>query len=271
VLTRALPVSAAPGGLPLDAIRRTPRLPAAPVGRRGERDSIAVDGEVVPFARLAQVMRRQAGPARRRFWPTVVVQAGGRAAALAVDRLVGTADVVVRRLPAVVQAEPFVAGAALDADGTPRLVLDALGVVQAVAGLEHAVARPAPAPAVPRVLRVLVVDDSLTTRMLEQSILESAGYQVELASSGEEGLAKARAGRFGLFLVDVEMPGIDGFEFVRRSRQDPLLSGTPAILVTSRSSPEDLRRGEEVGARAYIVKGDFDQGVLLGKIRELVR
>jgi two-component system chemotaxis sensor kinase CheA len=117
---------------------------------------------------------------------------------------------------------------------------------------------------------VLVIDDSLTTRMLEQTILESAGYEVETAASAEEGLVRARARRFALVLVDVEMPGMDGFEFVARTREDPALRATPAILVTSRHSPDDRRRGEEVGARAYIVKGEFDQEHLLRTIRLLV-
>ncbi|MFL5261278.1 MAG: response regulator, partial [Anaeromyxobacteraceae bacterium] len=117
---------------------------------------------------------------------------------------------------------------------------------------------------------LLVIDDSRTTRMLEQSILESAGYEVEVATSAEEALEKARLRRYGIFVVDVEMPGMDGFEFVRVTRADARLSATPAILVTSRNAPEDLRRGMESGASEYIVKGEFDQGRLLAAIRKLV-
>jgi two-component system chemotaxis sensor kinase CheA len=117
---------------------------------------------------------------------------------------------------------------------------------------------------------VLVVDDSLTTRMLEQSILESAGYEVTLATSAEEGLELARTRPFRLFVVDVEMPGMNGFEFVAETRQDPRLRAIPAILVTSRNAPADKLRGAEVGARAYIVKSEFDQGQLLATIRTLV-
>lgn len=117
---------------------------------------------------------------------------------------------------------------------------------------------------------MLVVDDSLTTRMLEQSILESAGYEVELATSAEEALSKAKEKRYGLFVVDVEMPGMDGFEFVASTRADPDLRETPAILVTSRGSAEDRQRGRDAGARGYIVKGEFDQGHLLQAIRELI-
>jgi two-component system chemotaxis sensor kinase CheA len=107
--------------------------------------------------------------------------------------------------------------------------------------------------------------------MLEQSILESAGYDVETATSAEEGLLKARARAHCLFLVDVEMPGMSGFDFVERTRADAELRGTPAILVSSLNAPADLRRGEQAGARAYIVKGEFDQGHLLRTIERVIQ
>jgi two-component system chemotaxis sensor kinase CheA len=116
---------------------------------------------------------------------------------------------------------------------------------------------------------ILVIDDSLTTRMLEQSILESAGYETDLATSGEEGLVKARKRRYGLFVVDVEMPGMDGFQFIEAARKDPELRDIPSIMVTSRGDVQDKRRGKEVGARAYIVKSEFDQAELLEAIRRL--
>jgi two-component system chemotaxis sensor kinase CheA len=106
--------------------------------------------------------------------------------------------------------------------------------------------------------------------MLEQSILESAGYAVELATSGEEALEKAHRQRYGLFLVDVEMPGMNGFELLEQLQSDPDLRRIPSILVTSRHSPEDRRRGEQAGARAYVVKSEFDQVDLLRRIGSLM-
>lgn len=152
----------------------------------------------------------------------------------------------------------------MDAEGHPQLVLDAEALVEHVhrVGPVAAVTSSARAP-------ILVIDDSLTTRMLEQSILESAGYEVELAMSGEEALERAHKRRYALFLVDVEMPGMDGFTFIERTQADPVLREIPAILVTSRASPDDRRRGQSVGAMAYIVKGEFDQTELLDNIRLL--
>jgi CheY-like chemotaxis protein len=88
--------------------------------------------------------------------------------------------------------------------------------------------------------------------------------------TGATSLTKAHDRRYSLFIVDVEMPGMDGFEFVAQTRSDPALRDIPAIMVTSRNAVEDRRRGEQVGARAYIVKGEFDQEQLLQSIRTLI-
>jgi two-component system chemotaxis sensor kinase CheA len=253
--------------VPLDSVRRTLRLADSDIARSAEGDSILHDGKVIPFVPLGSALRRPGAQTRgQKLSTAVVVQSGTALAAVAVDRLIGTANVIVRPIPPEADVDLIVSGASLDAEGNPQLVLHPAGIVAAARGRtgEHAKAEAV-------ALRpILVVDDSLTTRMLEQSILESAGYEVALAASAEEALGKAAEQAYGLFIVDVEMPGMNGFEFVARTRADPILKATPAVLVTSRSSDEDRRRGREAGARAYIVKGEFDQGELLRAIRELL-
>ncbi len=252
--------------IPLDAVRRTLRAAPADVAVNAGRESLLTDGQALPVVSLARALGAGGGgPNGARPWSAIVVEGAEGLVALSVDRLLGTATTVLRPLPELAPCAAIVAGAWLDAEGTPRLVLDPDALV---AEARRAAAPESAAAAAP--LPLLVVDDSLTTRMLEQSILESAGYEVHLASSGEEALEAARRTRYGLFLVDIEMPGMDGFTFIERSRADPALRDVPAILVTSRSAPEDRRRGAEVGARGYIAKGEFDQAELLGRIRALV-
>lgn len=257
--------------IPLDAVRATTRITREDVLRSSGTESIAHDGTVIPFVLLERALashvpaREGSRAGRAVARSAVIVNAKGRDIAVGVERLSATEEVVLRPLDPMFSVDPIVAGVCIDGEGNPRLVLDiaALGALATRQEGEEASAGTAPAA-------VLVVDDSLTTRMLEMSILESAGYEVELAVSGEEGLEKARRGRFALFLVDVEMPGIDGFTFIERIRSDPALRGTPAILVTSRDSPEDRRRGVEVGANDYMVKSAFDQVRLLAVIRRLL-
>jgi len=186
-------------------------------------------------------------------------------AAIGFDRLIGTETALVRALPPLAPASKVVHGATLDSAGDPQLFLDPAGLVEAAKGAHRRIRPQASAAAA-----VLIIDDSLTTRMVEQGILESAGYAVQLAKSAEEALELAHSQRYDLFLVDVEMPGMDGFEFITRTRADPILRNIPAVLVTSRASAEDRRRGEECGARAYIVKSEFDQDHFLKTIQQLV-
>jgi len=277
--------------IPLDAVRQTLRVRDSEVVRLAESDSILHEGNVIPFLPLDRMLRRSGSAGHphpgsaghphpgsaghphpgsagrnRGVWSAVVVQAGDRRVAVGVDRLLGTSNIVMGALPSAVEADPVVLGASLDAEGNPQLVLDPAGLVAAAEhgrGAASEEAAPLRAP-------ILVIDDSLTTRMLEQSILESAGYEVELAVSAEEALAKAHDRRYSLFIVDVEMPGMDGFEFVAHTRSDAALRDIPAILVTSRNALEDRQRGEQAGARAYIVKGEFDQGQLLQTIRTVI-
>jgi two-component system chemotaxis sensor kinase CheA len=226
--------------------------------------SILHDDRAIPFTPLASALFGRACKPQR-SWMAVIVAGPRGAMAIGVDRLMGVAGIVVRPLPGLIAASPLVSGAFLDANGNPQLVLDP-DLLSAAA--ESAVAKHHETAALRK--PILVVDDSMTTRMLEKSILESAGHAVDTALSAEEALDRVRDQRYALVLVDVEMPGMDGFTFIERIRSDPGVRDLPAILVSSRGAPEDLKRGRDVGAQGYMVKSEFDQAALLSMIDQLV-
>ncbi len=250
--------------VPLDAVRGTLLLGRNAISHAASGAAVLYEQTAIPFLWLSRVF---AGERLRpdRKWPAIVVSGPTGTAAVGVSRLLGTARVVARPLPPLAPTAAIVAGASLDAEGNPQLVLSPEALIAEARRRDAAEAEPEP-----QRQPILVIDDSLTTRMLEQSILESAGYEVDLAVSAEEALEIARHRRYALFLVDVEMPGMDGFAFIERTRSDAVLRDVPAVLVTSRAAPEDRRRGEEVGACGYIVKGEFDQAELLATIRSQV-
>jgi two-component system chemotaxis sensor kinase CheA len=251
--------------IPLESVQEVMRLDSAEIQQSPGGESLIHGARVVPYLPLARVLRQNESSIRRAATSIVLVLSGEHLAAVGVDSLLGTFELIVRPLPRGVIVDPVVAGVSLDAEGTPRLLLDATQLVSLAAANSPRVDPPLPARP-----PILVIDDSLTTRMLEQSILESAGYTVELADSADQGLEKARQKTYGVFLVDVEMPGMDGFQFVTLTRDDPELRKTPAILVTSRNAPEDLERGRTAGASSYVVKGEFDQNQLLATIEKLL-
>ncbi|HEX2922548.1 MAG TPA: response regulator, partial [Chloroflexota bacterium] len=112
--------------------------------------------------------------------------------------------------------------------------------------------------------------DSAITRELERSILATAGYDVETAVDGQDALDRLHSREYALVVADVEMPRLDGFGLAGAIRSDPSLEKLPVVIVSSRESDEDRRRGMELGVQAYVGKGSFDQMTLLDTIESLI-
>ena len=216
---------------------------------------------VLGLARRTRAVAIDEGPR-----PCVVLAAGDRRVALRVDALVEERDVVIRPLGARVRRSAFVSGATVIGDGEVAPVLDVADLVRLARPAQSQEAAP-----IARRNRVLVVDDSVTTRQLERSILEAAGYEVDVARDGQEAWDLLVAGEvFDLVVSDVEMPRLDGFQLVERVRGGARTERLPVVLVTARDSDVDRRHALEVGASAYVVKGGFDQEALLDILEQLL-
>jgi two-component system, chemotaxis family, chemotaxis protein CheY len=103
------------------------------------------------------------------------------------------------------------------------------------------------------VKRILIVEDAATVRLYHRSILESAGYGVTEAINGIEALEKNMLSPFDLYIVDVNMPKLDGYDFLRKLRSEDILQA-PAIMVSTEAEAHDQERAYQAGANAYLVK-----------------
>lgn len=117
---------------------------------------------------------------------------------------------------------------------------------------------------------ILLVEDSIAVRTQEKRILEKAGYEVITAVDGLDGLKKLKAHQVDGIISDVEMPNLTGLEFTEEVRKNSDYRELPLILITSLASEEDKKRGADAGANAYIVKDQFNQGMLLETLDRLV-
>ncbi len=115
---------------------------------------------------------------------------------------------------------------------------------------------------------VLIVDDSATDTHLLGEMLKKNGYTVLTATSGEEGIAKAKKDKPDLVLMDIVMPGMSGFEATRAISKDPETSAIPVIICSTKGQETDKAWGLRQGARDYLVK-PVDPGELLSKIAGL--
>lgn len=267
-------------GLPAHAVVRLLRLRADALehveGRPTAR--IEIEGQdvvtpVIPLAALAGSANAHI-PTEAGNVKAVLIRHGSRTCALAVNAFHDVRTMLVSDVQAIGLSE-MVSGTVLLENEMPALVLSPERLIDhwvhnesrlAATGLGLA------AETEPQARTILVVDDSITTRTLEKSILEAQGYQVLLSVDGIDALNVLRSGEaiIDLVIADVEMPRMDGFGLLQAIKTDPRLSALPVILMTSRADPEDVRKGLDLGASAYITKQKFDQRELLATIGQVL-
>ncbi len=244
------------------------------------RGAVIVRNEFVPVVSLAELLQLPARPAGAAASGVpgallLVLRVRNDKLAVSVDGLVDEGDMVIKALPGALRGNPLVAGVVVTGRNEVASVLHApalLTAARAVRGVSLSAGDPSAtaSPGARAPWRVLVVDDSLNTREIEKDVLEAHGYRVTLAEDGADGLAKALAEEFDAVLTDVEMPHMDGFTLTARLREEERYRHRPILIITSREKEEDKRRGMQVGADAYIVKGDFDQHNLIDTLRALL-
>jgi two-component system chemotaxis sensor kinase CheA len=247
------------------------RLVPTEVRNVGGREMLNAIHGLLPLVSLSEALGLPA-PRRDRGQGgfVVLVEAGTSRVAFVVDELLAEQDLVVTGLGRRLRRVPNVAGCALLEDGGIALILSAAELAEsALLAPARRLGIHAAAPQAAR-KRVLVADDSVTTRTLEKAILEEAGYEVRLAADGHQAWRILQKETIDLVVADVEMPGMDGLTLTETLRHSTALRRIPVILVTSLSSDKDRARGLEVGANAYIVKSGFDRSTLLAAVGQLL-
>jgi two-component system chemotaxis sensor kinase CheA len=259
-------------GVPTTAVERLLRVRAEAIKRAEGRSVLPTPEAPVPVAALARLLPPLVARPIEGTILLVLLRAGERRLAVAVDEAIAEQELMVRPLPQGQPGTSPVGGAALLADGRVALMLNPVSLLAAGLGPEGGARfdlEEAPAGAPPR-RRVLVVDDSLTTRALEQSILEAAGYDVVTAVDGSDAWRVLQERGCDLVVADVEMPRMDGFALCEAIRGSKRFRDLPIVLVTAMETPEHRARGLEVGADAYLGKSGFEQQNLLDTIRDLL-
>ena len=257
--------------LPTADVTQVSRVRREAIRVIGTRETVRLNGRTLRLIPLMDALGLESATNEDANWQMVVVLGGERGTAFGVDAIVDEQEVLVKRLGWPLNKVPHVTGATVLADGNAAPILDVAALLQASQNAARPIVRTAvPKRAAPLSKLVLVVDDSITSRMLIKDILEASGFRVQTAVDGLDALTALRGGQFDLLVSDVDMPRLDGFSLVERVRGEEKLKDLPAVLVTGRDSPEDRERGFDAGASAYVVKSNFDQSNLLEIVRRLI-
>ncbi|MEX6504025.1 hybrid sensor histidine kinase/response regulator [Pseudomonas zhanjiangensis] len=257
--------------VPALAVERCLRLPVEAVRNLENRPTLAFDGRVLAVWALADVLGLGSQQPAEKELTLLLLKVQGERFALQVDELLGDQEITVKSLGRQLVRVRNLLGATLLGDGQLVPILHPGDLYRSALAVgsgslaSNQVQRQGNGPQ-----RILIAEDSFTSRGLLKAILEGAGYLVTTANDGLEAWNTLRQGAFDLLVSDVEMPRMDGFILTSRIRGDHELSQLPVVLVTALHSAEDRARGLEAGANAYLVKSGFEQDSLLDAIRRLI-
>ncbi len=254
--------------LPLPTVEGVARIP------RGELENLLSQSEpsylygeqAYKFRHLGMYLGGQAAklPDEDTAVPVILVRAGEYSAALLVDEMLASREVVVKAVGPQLAGIRGLSGATILGDGRIVLILDINALVRTGAPVVE-LKKAAPTPSDTRPL-ALVVDDSITVRRVTERFLHRNGMRVTTAKDGLDAISVMHEHKPDVILLDIEMPRMDGYEFASHVRNDPSVADIPIIMITSRVGDKHRARAIELGVNDYLGK-PYQDSQLLDAIR----
>ena len=273
-MSRGVLVTAAerPFIIPTVEIARTIRIKRADIRTVENRDALTLEGMTIPLVKLSDVLELPERKAEPAVITILILESRGKKIGFQVDEILTEQEILIKSLSRPLLRVRNIAGASILGSGKVVPVLNVSDLIKTAASSTSHLAKPVTQQNVSEVPRktILVVEDSITSRMLLKNILETSGYTVKTAVDGIDAISQLKTEKFDAVVSDVDMPRMNGFNLTEKIRGDKILAEMPVVLVTALGSREDRERGIDVGANAYIEKSSFDQSNLLETLRRLI-
>jgi len=257
--------------LPLPTVEGVARIPRRELERllSQTEPSYQYGEQAYKFRHLGMYLGGQAAklPEEDAFVPIILVRAGDYSAALLVDEMLASREIVVKAVGPQLAGIRGVSGATILGDGSIVLILDIHALVRTGAPVVE-LKKAAPTPNDDRPL-VLVVDDSITVRRVTERVLQRNGMRCITAKDGLDAIAVLQDAKPDIILLDIEMPRMDGYEFASHVRNDDRFSEVPIIMITSRGGDKHRARAIELGVNDYLGKPYQDTQLLEAIRRQL--
>jgi len=257
--------------LPLPSVEGVARIPRAELENllSQTEPSYEYGEQTYKFRHLGMYLGGQAAtlPEDEAFIPVILVRAGEFSAALLMDEMLASREIVVKSVGPQLASIRGIAGATILGDGSIVLILDIISLVRTGAPVVE-LKKAAPTPTDDRPL-ALVVDDSITVRRVTERFLQRNGMRVVTAKDGLDAISVISDHKPDIILLDIEMPRMDGYEFASHVRNDARVADVPIIMITSRVGDKHRARAIELGVNDYIGKPFQDSALLAAIERQL--
>jgi len=261
--------------IPMNAVQGAVHIARSEFDTRmaAEEPEYTYTGESFPILDLAPLLEETSPMvADDAHVPLLIVRSGDQHAAVRVDAVHGSREIVVKSVGPQITSVPGILGATIMGDGSVIMILDLAPLLRRVTSLRaQGVAIVAP-PAAVRAHRrrlIMVVDDSITMRKATSRVLEREEMDVVTAKDGIDAIEKLADRIPDLVVLDIEMPRMDGYQFAEHMKGDARTRHVPIVMVTSRTGDKHRARAQEIGVEGYLGK-PYQDAELIKNIRDLL-
>lgn len=257
--------------IPIETINTVLRKKIDDIIFSNNKRSIIFKDETISLYDLADVLKLEKTFPDRNKITILILESNNKKMALCVDKIIGEEEILHKKLSAPFYKLKNISGLTTLISGEVCLILNISNIIKSTSSSKTPTCFVTKKPELDNSnFKILLVDDSATTRTLEKNILKTAGYNIETAENPIEAFEKMKNIRFDLIISDVEMPEMDGFEFLEKIKTDEMYSDIPVIMLSSLASEQNTQRAAELGAEKYIIKGQFNQDELQESISKIL-
>lgn len=257
--------------IPMEAINTVLRKSEDEIISNKEKRSIIFNEKTIPLYDLADILKLESTPQEKAKETILIIEGDGKIMALCVDKLIGDQEILHKKLSPPFYRLKNISGITTLASGEICLILRIADILKTTGDSKIKSISKKNKGKQNSDYKILLVDDSITTRTLEKNILATAGYNIETAQNPFEAFEKLKNTHFDLIISDIEMPGMDGFEFLEKLKTDEKYAEIPVIMVSSVMDEETKKCAMELGAVKYIIKGEFSQSDFHETINKILK
>ena len=240
-----------------------------------ETKTILLNGRNIPVFYLSNILNLPVLEDKNTFKTILIIETNNKTIGIIVDKLLGEQEILHKKLSPPIYKIKNISGITTLASGETCLILNIIDIMKSTTFHNSKIASVKPKIIVDKKTlmsykKILVVDDSITTRTLEKSILSNAGFNVETAIDPVDAMKKINQTKFDIILSDIEMPEMTGLELLAQLKTNELYADIPVVIMSSLSDESIKQRAKSLGAEKYIIKGDFNKQNLIDTVTEIL-
>lgn len=258
--------------IPMDTINTVMRKNTDEIILNKGKRTIIFKEKTVPLYDLADILNQEKIHTLKDKETVLILESDDKTIALCVDKLLGDQELLHKKLSAPLYKLKNISGITTLVSGEICLILNISDIIKSTKNYSSKKMNSIPQDIIPNQnYKILLVDDSITTRTMEKNILSKVGYDIEIAENPLEAFDKMKISRFDLIISDIEMPEMDGLEFLEQLKTNEMYFDIPVIMVSSLITEEYKQRAMDLGAKKYIIKSEFSQDEFQETVSKILR